>query len=81
MVELFDKESGASIGTISDAHFRFLVELFEEEGENDHDYYINQDTLEMMDDEGADAELVDVLREGLAGREEMEITWERAPVR
>lgn len=81
MVELFDKESGAPIGTISDAQFRFLAELFEEEGESDHDYYINADTLEMMEDEGAEPELVDILREGLAGREEMEISWERAPVR
>lgn len=81
MVELFDKESGASIGTISDAQFRFLAELFEEEGENDQDYYINTDTLELMDDEGADPALIEILREGMAGRDEMEIIWERAPVR
>ena len=77
MVELFDKDSGASIGVITDAQFRFMSELFEEESETDMDYYISQDTIEMMEDEGADVALLDILREALGEKDDMEITWSR----
>ncbi len=77
MVELFDKDSGASIGVITDSQFRFMSELFEEESETDMDYYISQDTIEMMEDEGADVALLDILREALGEKDDMEITWSR----
>lgn len=75
MVELFDKETGASIGVITDSQFRFMSELFEEESETDIDYYISLDTIEMMEEEGADVALIDILREALGERDDIEITW------
>ena len=54
-----------------------MSELFEEESETDMDYYISQDTIEMMEDEGADVALLDILREALGEKDDMEITWSR----
>jgi processive 1,2-diacylglycerol beta-glucosyltransferase len=77
MVTLTDKETGRSLGTISDEQLQFLLDQLVEETAADRDYYINRDTLEMFEQEGADASLLDVLRRALGEREEMEIEWSR----
>ncbi len=78
MVELYDAGSGARLGQITDEQLQFLIDQLEEESDVDQDYYINQDTVDMFESEGADAALVLLLRQALAGREDMDIRWERA---
>lgn len=77
MIELRDKETGRVLGAISEQELRFLIDQLEEESSHDTDYYINTDTLEMFAVRGGDPHLLDLLREGLADREEMEIEWSR----
>jgi processive 1,2-diacylglycerol beta-glucosyltransferase len=77
MVTLTDKETGRTVGTISDEHLQFLLDQLVEESADDQDYYINRDTLEMFEEDGADPALIDVLRRALGEREEMEIEWSR----
>jgi hypothetical protein len=77
VIELFDNDTGASIGTISDAHLQFLAEQMEEESAADTDYYVSRDTLDVLEEEGADPALVALLRTALGDREDMEIRWER----
>jgi len=77
MIRIFDAESGAELGTITEEQFRFLAERLEEEDEGDEDYYINTDTLDVFEEEGADPALLELLRKALAGREEMEIRWKK----
>jgi len=77
MIQLVDRESGASIGTITESQLQFLVEHLEEESEEDTDYYINRDTLDVLEEEGADEALVAMLRRALGSREEMEIQYKR----
>jgi hypothetical protein len=77
MIRLTDKETGKLLGTVTDEQFKFLVDLLEEESPEDSDYFIDEGTLEWMEEEGADPALVEVLRKGLAGREEMEVRWQR----
>lgn len=77
MVKVFDNESGALLGELSDEQFSFLEENLEEESEQDSDYYINADTIETFEAEGADPALISLLRKGLGSREEMEIRWSR----
>ena len=77
MIELFDNDTGAAIGAITDAQLQFLVDQLEEESADDTDYYINQETLDMFEERGADPALVALLRSALGAREDMEIRWER----
>ena len=77
MIHLHDKDTGAPIGTISEAQLEFLIDQLEEESREDQDYYINETTVDQFEQRGADPALVALLRKALAGRTEMEIRWTR----
>jgi hypothetical protein len=78
MIQLFDKETGASIGRITEAQLQFLVDHLEEESPSDQEYYLDQPTLEAFEEAGVDAELLALLRTALGDREAMEIRWQRS---
>ena len=50
----------------------------EEESGEDQDYYFSAATIDALEEEGADAELVALLRQALGDREGVELRWERA---
>jgi hypothetical protein len=77
MIQLRDKETGRELGTITESQLEFLMSEFEEESSDDHDYYLNTVTLEMLAERSADPELLALLRRGLGDRQEMEIEWVR----
>jgi hypothetical protein len=76
MPRLIRLDTGDEIGTIDDKQLQFLVAQLEEEHDDDKDYFIDRDTLELLSDNGADPELLALLEKGLAGDEEMDIAWE-----
>lgn len=76
MPKLIRIDTDVEIGTISDAQLKFLVEQLEEEHEEDQDYFIDRDTLELMADNGADPELLAMLEKAMADDDEMDIAWE-----
>ena len=78
MIQLYDKETGASLGAITEEQLQFLVDQLEEESPEDRDYYINEPTLDAFEEAGADPALVTLLRKALGEREEMEIRWARS---
>ncbi len=75
MVQIYDKETGAALGTISESQLQFMIDQLEEESETDQDYYINRDTLDMFEAGGADPELLAFLGKILGSREDMELSW------
>jgi processive 1,2-diacylglycerol beta-glucosyltransferase len=77
MVTIVDKETRKPLGQISEEQLQFLLDQLVEESVEDRDYYINRDTLEMFEEDGADPALLTVLRTALGEREEMEIEWSR----
>ena len=77
MVRLSDKQTGAAIGEITDEQFQFLVDQLEEEGPEDDDYYINRATLDIFAEAGGDPALIQLLRDALGDREDMDIKWVR----
>jgi hypothetical protein len=77
MIHLFDNETGAPVGTISEDQLRYLTDQLEEESPDDTDYYINRETLDLFEENGADPDLLGVLRAALGKRDEMEVRWER----
>jgi hypothetical protein len=76
MPRLVRLDTGADIGQISDKHLAFLVEQLEEEHDDDQDYYIDRDTLELMSDNGADPELLAMLEKAIGDDDSMNIAWE-----
>jgi hypothetical protein len=77
MIRLEDKETGDHVGDITEAQLKFMMDQLEEESLDDHDYYINQTTIDSFEDKSADPRLVEMLREALGERDGMEIQWTR----
>ena len=78
MIQLYDKETGAPLGAISEEQVQFLVDQLEEESPEDQDDYINEPTLDAFEEAGADPALLVLLRKALGDREEIEIRWARS---
>ena len=52
MPRLIRIDTGDDIGNINDDQLKFLVEQLEEEHDEDEDYYVDRDTIEVMSDNG-----------------------------
>jgi hypothetical protein len=76
MPKLYEKSSDRLLGTITAGELSFLVEQLEEESSDDRDYYVDADTIEMLIEAGAPANLVDVLKSGLGAEGDAEVRWE-----
>ncbi len=76
MPRLIRLDTGDEIGTINDAQLKFLVDQLEEEHDDDKDYFVDRDTLELLSDNGADPELLALLEKGMGDDDEMDIAWE-----
>jgi len=77
MVNLRDKSTGILIGAISEEQLQFLIDQLEEEWLEDRDYSITQLLISVFEADGAEPELVAMLKEELGEREEMEVVWAR----
>ncbi|MBI4512100.1 MAG: galactosyldiacylglycerol synthase [Deltaproteobacteria bacterium] len=73
-IRLYIKDSGKPIGTLSDAQLQEMSELLEEEDAGDQDYYIDRNVLDYMEEEGADGELIALLRP-LVAEDGIEVEW------
>lgn len=77
MIQIFDKQTGASLGSLSDEQFQFLADHLEEESSRDDDYYLNRTTVDTLEADGAAPELISLLRRALGNGDEAEIRWSR----
>ena len=78
MILVRDKSTGAEIGTISDEQLQELVDHLEEESSDDADYYITRQTVDLLEEQTGDPDLIALLRKGLGDRQDMDIQWESA---
>jgi hypothetical protein len=76
MPRLIRLDTGDSIGDITDVQLAFLVAQLEEEHDEDQDYFIDKDTLELLGDNDADPELLAMLEKALGDDDSMDIAWE-----
>jgi hypothetical protein len=74
-VALIDAESGRELGALSAAQFDWLASHLELESSDDDDYYIDGPTLDMLQQDGAAAGLLDALRQALGSRDSITIRW------
>ena len=77
MPRLYNKQSGALLGTVSDADVSLLVEQLEEEAIADVDYFVDADTVEILESAGASGTLVQMLRAAIGDGEGVDIRWEK----
>jgi processive 1,2-diacylglycerol beta-glucosyltransferase len=77
IINLYNDQTGVLLGTIDERQFRMLSSQLEREGEDDDDYYINQATIELLAERGADPALLELLRAAVAGTGEAEVRWLR----
>jgi processive 1,2-diacylglycerol beta-glucosyltransferase len=78
MINVTDADTGASLGAITEAQLKFLVDQMEEESTTDQDYWISVDEIDTFEADGADPTLIAFLRKALGKRDEMTIRWQRA---
>jgi hypothetical protein len=76
MPKLIRLDTGDSIGEISDAQLKFLVDNLEEEHDDDKDYFIDRETMELLSDNGADPELLGIIEKAMGNDDEIDIAWE-----
>ena len=77
MARLYRVDTGETIGEINEKQLKFLVDMLEEEDEEDQDYFIDQDTLELFSDNGCDPELLAMLENAVEdGEDGVDIAWE-----
>ncbi len=76
MPSLYNKDTGALIGRISAEQLEDLIDFLVEESAEDRDFYIDQNTLEFLAEQGADEDLIALIAPHVpAGEEGIEIEW------
>ena len=76
MIAITNKESGASIGSITEAQLQVLIDHLEETDLEDKDYYIDRRTIDMIKRVAADyAAVTKMLDRALGDRDGVDIAW------
>jgi hypothetical protein len=78
-IRLFNKDSGALLGEVTEEQIEELSEFLELESPEDHDYWINSEEVELMEQEGLDPEVVALLKTavGADNEEGIEVEWRK----
>ena len=77
MIRLLNKETGALLGAVSEGDLQLLVDQLEEEDSEDADYYVCADTIDLLESNGASADLLNLLRRALGDAEGIDVSWKR----
>jgi hypothetical protein len=77
VIDIYDNETNALVGTITEADLKVLADHLEEESSEDQDYYIDAATIDVIGDGQATEHLLGVLRKALGTAEGVEIRWQR----
>jgi hypothetical protein len=75
MIRLRDKETGSDIGTITEEELQFLMDSLEEEDDEDRDYYLNAGMIDILEQNGAGSELLQLLKGAIVDKDGIEIEW------
>lgn len=78
MITLSVKDSGRPLGEIDEADLQVLIDQLVEETEEDTDYYVNSMTIELLEQNGASARLVGLLKKAVGNSEGVDIVWQES---
>jgi hypothetical protein len=78
MIDLYNADTNALLGEITEQDLKVLVDALEEESSDDQDYYITPDTIEVIGHNGrATDHLLNLLRKALGTSDGVEVRWQR----
>ena len=77
MPRLYNKQTNALLGNVSESDIECLVDVLEEEDSKDVDYFLDLDTVDILEDNGASLELVSMLRAAIGATEGVDVRWEK----
>ena len=78
MIDLYNADTDTLLGEITEQDLKVLVESLEEESDEDQDYYITADTLDVIGENGrATDHLLSLLRKAIGSSDGVEIRWQR----
>jgi inactivated superfamily I helicase len=77
MPRLYNKKTNALLGELSESDVDCLVDVLEEEDSKDVDYFIDLDTVDILEDNGASQQLVTMLRAAIGATEGVDVRWEK----
>jgi len=77
MPRLILKDGNRYLGAISDADVKVLVDELEEEDIADTDYFIDRDTVDILEASGASKTFVDLLLTAIGDSEGIDVRWEK----
>jgi len=75
MINLYDKATGMRLGNLTEDQLQFLIDQLEEESLDDKDYSITRMEIDYLAEQGADSELLELLRQALGFKDEVEVRW------
>jgi inactivated superfamily I helicase len=74
-ISIHNKTTNSILGTINEADLQFLNAQLEEESSRDTDYFIDQATIDMLENAGGSAALISMLRLAVGTSEGIDISW------
>jgi len=77
MPSLYNEKTNALLGEVSNEDVQCLVDVLEEEDSKDVDYYVDLDTVDILEDNGASATLLQMLRSAIGATEGIDIRWQK----
>jgi processive 1,2-diacylglycerol beta-glucosyltransferase len=75
-IRLVDNETGQEITEITYEQLTFLIDNLEEETATDTTYYFQESTVTMLEQRGADSEIIRALLKAIGKKDGIEIRWE-----
>ena len=78
MVRLYETGNNRLCGTLSDRQFQVLAEALEEEDLEEGESALSFETIELLEDQGVEPDLLDILRGALGDQAEVAIRCERS---
>jgi hypothetical protein len=77
MPRLLLKDGNRDLGAISDADLKVLIDELEEEDMADTDYFIDNDTVDILETSGASKALVAMLIAAIGDSDGVDVRWEK----
>jgi hypothetical protein len=78
MIRLYETGSNRLCGTLSDRQFQVLAEALEEEDLEEGESSLSVETIELLEDQGVEPDLLEILRGALGDQAEVAIRCERS---
>lgn len=76
MPRVYRIDTDKEIGEIADDQLAIIVKQLEDEHDQDDEYFIDQDTLELLSDNNVDPEVIAKLEKALGDDDDMTIAWD-----